>query len=104
MNSIEYLMRSMIEAAEQQIEAAKKLNPQHLQIATEHRQDLLFQLEIERKNGEIDVTDTLLELSSQLRAADDRLMALLKTVSDAAFQAGIGKKTTVYNARGKIHR
>ncbi|MBM75746.1 MAG: hypothetical protein CMK59_10125 [Proteobacteria bacterium] len=104
MNSVEYLMQSMVEAAEKQIEAAKTLKPEELQIATEHRQDLLFQLEIERKNGEIQVTDTLLELSSQLRAADDRLMALLKTVSDAALQAGIGKKTTVYNARGKLHR
>ena len=104
MNSIEYLMRSMVDAAERQIDAAKTLNPEGLQIATEHRQDLLFQLEIERKNGAIAVTDTLLELSSQLRAADDRLMALLKTVSDAALKAGIGKKTTIYNSRGKLHR
>ena len=50
MNTAEYLLRRMIEVVEEQVNAAKKIDIKTLQDATERRQDLLFQLEIERES------------------------------------------------------
>ena len=104
MNTAEYLLRRMIEVAEEQVQAAKKIDIQALQLATERRQDLLFQLEIEKSNQEINITNVLQELSSELQSIDERLMAILGTLSNAAYEAGISRRVTTYSNTGKIKR
>ena len=104
MNTTEYLLRRMIEVAEEQVNAAKKIDIKTLQDATERRQDLLFQLEIERESQEIDPTPILQELSSELQAIDERLMAVLGTLSNAAYEAGISRRVTTYSNTGEIKR
>ena len=104
MNTAEYLLRRMLEVAEEQVKAAKKIDIQSLQSATERRQDLLFQLEIEKENHDIDVSSVMQELSSELQAIDERLMAILGTLSNAAYEAGISRRVTTYSNVGKIKR
>ena len=104
MNTAEYLLRRMIEVAEEQVNAAKKIDIKTLQDATERRQDLLFQLEIERESQEIYPTPILQELSSELQAIDERLMAILGTLSNAAYEAGISRRVTTYSNTGEIKR
>ena len=104
MNTAEYLLRRMIEVAEEQVQAAKKIDIQALQVATERRQDLLFQLEIEKSSQDVEVTIILQELSSELQAIDERLMAILGTLSNAAYEAGISRRVTTYSSTGKIKR
>ena len=104
MNTAEYLLRRMIEVAEEQVNAAKKIDIKTLQDATERRQDLLFQLEIERESQEIHPTPILQELSSELQAIDERLMAILGTLSNAAYEAGISRRVTTYSNTGEIKR
>ena len=104
MNTAEYLLRRMIEVAEEQVQAAKKIDIEVLQRATERRQDLLFQLEIEKSNQDIEATPILQELSSELQAIDERLMAILGTLSNAAYEAGISRRVTTYSSTGKIKR
>ena len=104
MNTAEYLLRRMIEVAEEQVQAAKKIDIKELQIATERRQDLLFQLEIEKENHEVVSTPVLQELSSELQAIDERLMAILGTLSNAAYEAGISRRVTTYSNSGIIKR
>ena len=104
MNTAEYLLRRMIEVAEEQVNAAKKIDIKALQDATERRQDLLFQLEIERESQDIDPTPILQELSSELQAIDERLMAILGTLSNAAYEAGISRRVTTYSNTGEIKR
>jgi phosphoribosyl-ATP pyrophosphohydrolase len=104
MNTAEYLLRRMIEVAEEQVNAAKKIDIKALQDATERRQDLLFQLEIERESQDIQATPILQELSSELQAIDERLMAVLGTLSNAAYEAGISRRVTTYSNTGEIKR
>ena len=104
MNTAEYLLRRMVEVAEEQVLAAKKIDIQSLQLATERRQDLLFQLEIEKENQELEVSSVMQELSSELQAIDERLMALLGTLSNAAYEAGISRRVTTYSNAGEIKR
>jgi len=104
MNTAEYLLRRMIEVAEEQVNAAKKIDIKTLQDATERRQDLLFQLEIERESQDIHPTAILQELSSELQAIDERLMAILGTLSNAAYEAGISRRVTTYSSTGEIKR
>jgi hypothetical protein len=104
MNTAEYLLRRMIETAEEQVTAAKKIDIKTLQEATERRQDLLFQLEIEKASLDLSPTPILQELSSELQAIDERLMALLGTLSNAAYEAGISRRVTTYSNTGEIKR
>ena len=104
MNPVEHLLASMIEAAEEQIEAARKLDPISLELATARRQDMLFELELERENNNINVTDLAKEQLGKLEQLDGRLMALLETVSLAAQRAGVGKTTPVYGSDGRVQR
>ena len=104
MNTAEYLLRRMIEVAEEQVGSAKKIEIKALQSATERRQDLLFQLEIEKENIEFKPTPILQELSSELQAIDERLMSILGTLSNAAYEAGISRRVTTYSNSGIIKR
>ena len=85
-------------------QCSQKIDIKTLQVATERRQDLLFQLEIERASHDVQPTSVLQELSSELQAIDERLMAILGTLSNAAYEAGISRRVTTYSNTGEIKR
>ena len=80
MDSLLYLLESLLETIEEQIEAAKKLDTQALSHATERRQDLLFEIEVEQEGQRIEPNEELLEIKKQIDIADERLLNLLETV------------------------
>ena len=80
MDSLLYLLESLLETIEEQIEAAKKLDTEALSKATERRQDLLFEIEVEQEGQIIDPDEELFDIKKQIDIADERLLNILETV------------------------
>ena len=96
----EYLLEHLVTTIQEQLDAAKKMDSDRLQLATERRQDLLFQLEVEC--GFVNPTDSIIELQSAIQILDDRLMAVLEVVNDACRTVNPSKSAETYTAKGSI--
>lgn len=96
----EYLLEHLLETVHLQLEYAKKMDADKLKDATNRRQDLLFQLELEVVHTER--TDYLVELQQEIEKMDDRLMAVLEVVNDACKIANPSKSPETYTSKGTI--
>ena len=96
----EHLLEHLLSTIEHQLTAAKKMDVDELQVATERRQDLLFQLEMEI--GMVEKTERIEELQTEIQHLDERLMAVLEIVNQACRLANPSKSATVYDAKGSI--
>ena len=103
-NPAERLVERLIKVANEQIAAAKEMDPTRLEEATTLRRDLLFELELERDNKNVIVTSRLEELAAELSTLDERLMMLLTTVNNA--MEGVKKTLPIktYGANGRMKR
>ena len=70
--------------------------------ATERRQDLLFELEVERNNRFFEPTQELTDLKEQIDIADQRLLSLLETVVQIT-QSMEGSES-FYSKKGSLHK
>jgi hypothetical protein len=104
MNPAERLMENLLLCVQEQIAAAKALDVERLSETTELRQDLLFELELERKNNNISVTDKMKELKEEIARLDERLMVILSTVKKACEGMKTNTPAKVYGANGRILR
>jgi hypothetical protein len=102
MDSVQYLLESLLETIEEQIEAAKKLNTDALSVATERRQDLLFELEVERNERYFESTEELVALKEEIDVADQRLMSILETVVDIT--KSMEAKESFYSKKGNLEK
>lgn len=96
----EHLLEHLAVTIEEQLDAAKKMDVERLQQATERRQDLLFQLEFEC--GFVTSTDNITALQEAIEVLDSRLMAVLEVVNDACRAVNPSKTAETYNAKGSI--
>jgi hypothetical protein len=96
----EFLLEHLVVTIEEQLDAAKKMDADRLQAATERRQDLLFQLEVEC--GFVTPTDSIVALQDAVQTLDDRLMAVLEVVNDACRSVNPSKTAKTYTAKGSI--
>jgi hypothetical protein len=96
----EHLLENLRLTIESQLVAAKKMDIEALQVATERRQDLLFQLEMEV--GLAQKSERVEELQVQIQSLDERLMAVLEIVNQACRLANPSKSATIYDAKGSI--
>ena len=104
MNPAERLMENLLLCIKDQIKYAKALDGDALSEATAHRQDLLFELELEQKNNNVSVTERMKELHQEITSLDERLLSILATVTKAC--KGLKTKTPVkvYGANGRMKR
>lgn len=100
MQPAENLLKHLVQTIELQLSAAKKLDAETLQIATEKRQDLLFELELEQ--GRVQRTEEIEFLLAQVDELDKRLMDVLEIVSDACKAVNPSKSPTTYDNMGKV--
>ncbi len=98
------MLTELLSIVEEQIEAAKSLDVALLADATERRQDLLFELEVERSNRIIDVSDEALDLKDQIDLADERLLAILETVVNITKAANGELDPQTYSKKGNIDK
>jgi hypothetical protein len=96
----EALLHHMVAIAEEQLVAAKKMDAYALENATSRRQDLVFELELER--GHIVPSEEITELQEKLENIDKRLMDVLQIVSDACQVLNPPKAPTTYTEKGRI--
>jgi len=96
----EFLLENLLETAYLQLEYAKKMDADRLSEATNRRQDLLFQLDLEVPHTI--KTEYLVELQIELAQVDERLMAVLEVVNDACRIANPSKSPDTYTAKGRI--
>ena len=94
------MLKELLSTVEEQIVAAKKLDVELLAEATERRQDLLFELEVERANRIIEVSDDALDLKDQIDLADERLIAILETVVNITKKVRGDFNNNVYSKKG----
>ena len=102
MNPAETLLENILTIAVEQIDAAKKLDAQKLEELTSQRQDLFFELELEKANNNIQASPKLIEMKSQLDEIDERLMAILSTVVQATNGVKTNSNTSLYGANGRM--
>ena len=98
------MLKELLSTVEEQIVAAKKLDVELLAEATERRQDLLFELEVERANRIIEVSDDALDLKDQIDLADERLLAILETVVNITKAASGDLDKQTYSKKGNIEK
>ena len=96
----EYLLEHLLETIYIQLEYAKKMDADRLKEATDRRQDLLFQLELEIIHAQ--KTEYLVELQQEITKVDDRLMAVLEVVNEACRIANPSKTPETYTVKGTI--
>lgn len=96
----EALLHNMVLVAEEQLAAARKMDADALTEATNRRQDLLFELELEK--GHIEPSEEIKTLQERLENIDKRLMDVLQIVSDTCQVLNPPKAPTVYTQKGKI--
>jgi len=102
MNPAETLLENILTIAVEQIEAAKKLDAEKLEELTSQRQDLFFELELEKANNNINPSPKLIEMKSELDEIDERLMAILSTVVQATNGVKTNSKSPLYGANGRM--
>ena len=98
------MLKELLSTVEEQIQAAKALDVALLSEATERRQDLLFELEVERSNRVIDVSDEALDLKDQIDLADERLLAILETVVNITKAANGELDPQTYSKKGNVEK
>ena len=96
----EALLHNMVLVAEEQLRAAKKMDAFALQEATAKRQDLLFELELEK--GQVVPSEEITALQEKLENIDKRLMDVLQIVSDTCKVLNPPKAPTTYTQKGRI--
>lgn len=96
----EALLHNMVLIAEEQLAAARKMDAIALQEATAKRQDLLFELELEK--GHVVASDEIHALQEKLENIDKRLMDVLQIVSDTCKVLNPPKAPTTYTPKGRI--
>ena len=96
----EALLHNLLLVAEEQLRAAKKMDAYALQEATAKRQDLLFELELEK--GHVVKSEEILALQEKLENIDNRLMDVLRIVSDTCQVLNPPKAPTTYTHKGTI--
>ena len=96
----EYLLEHLLETIHVQLEHAKKMDAEKLKEATNRRQDLLFQLELEIIHAQR--TEYLVELQQEIEKVDDRLMAVLEVINEACRIANPSKTPETYTSKGTI--
>lgn len=101
MESVVFLLESLLETIEAQIEAAKKLDTAALTQATERRQDLLFELEVERNSRYFTPDDDIIALKEEIDIADQRLMSILETV--VQITKSVEGNEAFYSKKGDLH-
>ena len=102
MDTILYLFESLLETIEEQIDAAKKLDTTALVRATERRQDLLFEIEVEQGGRRIEPDIELIEIKQQIDIADERLINILETVVQITKKVQDDKR--IYSKKGELKR
>jgi hypothetical protein len=97
------ILEACIEVAEAQLEAARTLDAEGLQVATASRQDLVFELErytdAELKAGG---TDDTRDLALELAELDHRLSRILGSALDTFDRLLPDGKPATYTADGRI--
>jgi sialic acid synthase SpsE len=96
----EALLTNILKVAKVQLEAAKAMDHEKLTQATEQRQDLVFELELER--GHVIESEEINILREKLERVDKRLMDVLKVISNVCQVVSPPKTPTVYGANGRI--
>ena len=99
---VENLLQNLKEIIEQQLIAAKKMDVQSLSAATEVRQDILFELELE--SNVVEKTPDLQRLVADITLLDQRLMHILEIVSDTCKTVNPSKVATTYNAKAILSK
>lgn len=102
MNPAETLLENILAIAVEQLTAAKQLDAQKLEELTAQRQDLFFELELEKANNNINPSPKLIELKSELDQIDERLMAILSTVVQATNGVKTKSNSTFYGSNGRM--
>jgi hypothetical protein len=102
MESVIYLLESLLETIEDQIDAAKKLDPARLSTATERRQDLLFEIEVERNSRYFESNEELIALKEEIDIADQRLLGILETVVEIT--KSMEGAESFYSKKGDLHK
>ena len=102
MDSVKYLLESLLETIEDQIDSAKKLDPERLSIATERRQDLLFEIEVERNSRYFESNEELVALKESIDIADQRLLGILETVVEIT--KSMEGEESFYSKKGDLHK
>ena len=97
-----YLLEELLESIEDQIQAAKKLDIENLTLATQRRQDLIFELEVEHDGQPMDLDDEILDLRDQIELADQRLLLILETVVQITKKTQESGSGLVYDKNGTI--
>jgi len=96
----EALLHNMLKVAEVQLKAARKMDNDALTIATAQRQDLLFELELEK--GHVIESAEVIILREKLEMVDKRLMDVLKVISNVCQVVSPPNMPTVYGSNGRI--
>ena len=96
------LVRASAEAAEQQLDAARRLDAQALQAATRRRQDLLFQLGLVDPATVETGRAELIEALDRLRRLDARLSAVLRAGLEVLESVAPQGPPVVYAWNGRL--
>ena len=100
--SLASVLTDTLEAAQAQLHAARKLDPEGLADATANRQDLQFELELLANEEATRVDDEIAEVVRQLRSTDQRLMSVLGAAG-SVFRSVLQPNTSsTYGATGRI--
>lgn len=102
MHSSEQLIAEILTAAQEQLQAAKRLDVMALGEATARRQDLLFELEVEF--DKLAESDSLRSKIKELQELDRRLKEVLSTVSHVCEQVRPRKAPAIYGSNGRLRR
>lgn len=102
MHSAEQLVAELLTTAQEQLQAAKRLDVLALGDATARRQDLLFELEVEF--DQIQHNTSLQEQVRELEELDRRLKEVLATVSHVCEQVRPRKAPSIYGSNGRLRR
>jgi len=100
--SLASVLTDTLEAAQAQLHAARKLDPEGLAVASASRQDLQFELELLADGGSTSVDDEIAEVVRQLRSTDQRLMSVLGAASSVFRSVLQPDGPTTYGATGRI--
>ena len=100
--SLTSVLTDTLEAAQAQLHAARKLDPEGLADATASRQDLQFELELLASGESTSVDDEIAEVVRQLRSTDQRLMSVLGAAGSVFRSVLQPEGSATYGATGRI--
>ena len=100
--SLASVLTDTLEAAQAQLHAARKLDPEGLADATASRQDLQFELELLAGGESASIDDEIADVVRQLRSTDQRLMSVLGAAGSVFRSVLQPDGATTYGATGRI--